>query len=161
MFVINFKINFKKMILICIICAALIASIVEFCFNDTTIFANANAEDFYYNISDDNFISTLKMIHENIDENIGRTIKVSGFVYTLADFNKDFFVCGRYMSSDETTQVAGYLCNYVGDLELNENEWVEIYGSIIKGDYNGEVPVIKVDRINKIIAPANTYVEEK
>ena len=42
-------------------------------------------------------MSTLKKIHENIDENIGKTIKVSGFIYTLPDFNEDFFVCGRYM----------------------------------------------------------------
>ena len=46
-------------------------------------------------------------------------------------------------------------------LELNENEWVEICGTIIKGDYNGEVPVIKIDKVIKIVAPANTYVEDK
>ena len=89
------------------------------------------------------------------------TIKVSGFVYTLPDFKEDFFVCGRYLETEDSTQVAGYLFNYNGDMELNENEWIEICGTIIKGDYNGSVPVIKVDQINKIVAPANTYVKEK
>lgn len=161
MFVINLKMDYKKILFVCIIFATLIATIVEFGFNDESILTNANVDEFYYNITDDNFVSTLKLIHENIDENIGRTIKVSGFVYTLPDFNNDFFVCGRYLETEDSTQVAGYLFNYNGDMELNENEWIEIYGTIIKGDYNGNVPVIKVDKINKIVAPANTYVKEK
>lgn len=161
MFVINLKMDYKKILFVCIICATIVAAVVEFSFNDTSILTNANVDEFYYNITEDNFVSTLKLIHENIDENIGRTIKVSGFVYTLPDFNNDFYVCGRYLETDDSTQVAGYLFNYNGDMVLNENEWIEIYGTIIKGDYNGNVPVIKVDKINKIVAPANTYVKEK
>ncbi|MBO5476489.1 MAG: hypothetical protein J6A15_01890 [Clostridia bacterium] len=161
MFVINLKMDYKKILFFCIICATIIASIIEFGFNDTSIFTNASIDDFYYNVTEDNFVSSLKLIHENIDENIGRTIKVSGFVYTLPDFKEDFFVCGRYLETEDSTQVAGYLFNYNGDMELNENEWIEICGTIIKGDYNGSVPVIKVDQINKIVAPANTYVKEK
>lgn len=161
MFVINLKMDYKKILFFCIICATLVAAIVEFSFNDESILTNANVDEFYYNINEENFVTTLKLIHENIDENIGRTIKVSGFVYTLPDFNNDFFVCGRYLETDKDTQVAGYLFNYTGELELNENEWIEIYGTIIKGEYNGNVPVIKVDKIEKIVAPANTYVKEK
>lgn len=161
MFVINIKMDYKKILLICIICATIIASIIEFGFNDKSIFTSNNIDNYDYNIDETTFVSTLKKIHENIDENIGKTIKVSGFIYTLPDFNEDFFVCGRYMVQDNETQVAGYLCNYNGDLELNENEWVEICGTIIKGDYNREVPVIKIDKVSKIVAPANTYVEDK
>lgn len=160
MFIINLKMDYKKILFVCILCATLIAAVVEFGFDDTSIFTNANVDEFYYNINEDNFVTTLKLIHDNIDENIGRSIKVSGFVYTLPDFNNDFYVCGRYLETDDSTQVAGYLFNYTGEMELNENEWIEIYGTIIKGDYNGTVPVIKVDKINKIIAPANTYVKE-
>ena len=52
------------------------------------------------------------------------------------------------------------MCNYDKSISLEENEWIEIEGSIIKGNYNGEIPVIKVDKITKIIAPANTYVSK-
>ena len=121
MFVINLKMDYKKILFFCIICATLVAAIVEFSFNDESILTNANVDEFYYNINEENFVTTLKLIHENIDENIGRTIKVSGFVYTLPDFNNDFFVCGRYLETDKDTQVAGYLFNYTGELELTEN----------------------------------------
>ena len=47
------------------------------------------------------------------------------------------------------------------NIELAENEWIEITGSIIKGDYNGEIPVIKINTITKIPAPANMYIEKK
>ena len=79
----------------------------------------------------------------------------------LRDFKKGFFVCGRYIDLDNETKVAGYLCNYVGDGTFEENEWIEVTGSIIKGDYNGETPVIKVNTITKIPAPANMYIKQK
>ncbi len=160
MFVINIKMNYKKTLFLCAILAIVIASIIEFGFNDNAIFTSNNIEKFDYDISDENFLSSLKKIHESVDENIGKSIKVSGFVYTLPDFKKDFFVCGRYLVQDNSTQVAGYLFNYNGSMQLQENEWIEITGTIIKGDYNGKVPVIKVDKIEKIIAPANTYIKE-
>ena len=160
MFVINIKMNYKKTLFLCAILAIVIASIIEFGFNDNAIFTSNNIEKFDYDISDEDFLSSLKKIHESVDENIGKSIKVSGFVYTLPDFKKDFFVCGRYLVQDNSTQVAGYLFNYNGSMQLQENEWIEITGTIIKGDYNGKVPVIKVDKIEKIIAPANTYIKE-
>lgn len=160
MFVINIKMNYKKTLFLCAILAIVIASIIEFGFNDNAIFTSNNIEKFDYDISDEDFLSSLKKIHESVDENIGKSIKVSGFVYTLPDFKKDFFVCGRYLVQNNSTQVAGYLFNYNGSMQLQENEWIEITGTIIKGDYNGKVPVIKVDKIEKIIAPANTYIKE-
>lgn len=160
MFVINVKMDYKKILFICIICATIIASIIEFGFNDGSIFTSNNIDNYDYDITEENFVSTLKKTHENLDENIGKTIKVSGFVYTLPDFNSDFFVCGRYIAQDDATKIAGYLCNYTSEMKLNENEWVEVTGTIIKGDYNGQVPVIKVDKVTKIVAPANMYVEE-
>lgn len=160
MFVVNIKLDYKKVLFFCIVCATIIASIIEFGFNNDSILTNNNIENYDYEITEKNFVSSLKKIYDSIDENIGKTIKVSGFIYTLPDFNENFFVCGRYLVQDNTSQVAGFLFNYDGEMDLKENEWVEICGSIIKGDYNGEVPVIKVNTIEKIIAPANTYVEE-
>ncbi len=160
MFVLNIKMDYKKILLFCILCAIIFSCIIEFGIKDKSIQTNSSADNINYNISDENFLSTLSKLHENIDENIGKSIKVSGFVYTLPDFNKDFFICGRYTVNDNETKVAGYMCNYTSELELVENEWIEIEGTIIKGNYNGDIPVIKVDKITKIIAPANTYVEK-
>lgn len=161
MFVLNIKMNYKKVLIICVICALIIASIVEFGVKDTFVLTSSSIDNFDYEITDDNFITNIEKIHNNIDENIGKTIKVSGFVYTMPDFKDGFFICGRYIEMDNETQVAGYLCNYIGETTLEENEWIEITGSIIKGDYNGEIPVIKINTITKIPAPANMYIEKK
>ena len=161
MFVLNIKMDYKKILLVCIICAAIIASIVEFGIKDTFILTSSSIDNFDYDITEENIITNIEKIHQNIDENIGKTIKVSGFVYTMPDFKKGFFVCGRYINLDNETKVAGYLCNYVGDGTFEENEWIEVTGSIIKGDYNGETPVIKVNTITKIPAPANMYIKQK
>lgn len=160
MFVLNIKMDYKKILLFCIACAIVLSCIIEFGIKDKYIQTNSTANNIDYNISDENFLSTLEKLHGNIDENIGKTVKVSGFVYKLADLNKDFFICGRYTVNENETKVAGYMCNYTSELELIENEWIEIEGTIIKGNYNGNIPVIKVDKVTKIIAPANTYVEK-
>ena len=55
-------------------------------------------------------------------------------------------------------RVVGFLCEYEKAKELLENEWIEITGTIIKGYYITDMPVIKVESIKKITAPANTYV---
>lgn len=161
MFILNVKLNYKKILIGCIICGAIIASIVEFGIKDNIVETNSNMNKFDYEITDKNFVDCIEKIHNNIDENVNKTIKLSGFVYTLADFKDEFFICGRYMTIDNDTQVAGYMCSYKGDIKLVENEWIEITGSIIKGEYNGEIPVIKVNTITKIPAPANMYVHKK
>lgn len=161
MFVINIKMNYKKILIICAVCALILASIIEFGVKDNFVLTSSKIDNFDYNITDENFISEVKKIHNNIDENIGKTIKVSGFVYTMPDFKDGFFICGRYIEMDNTTQVAGYLCSYTGEATIQENEWIEVTGNIIKGDYNGEIPVINVNTITKIPAPANMYVKEK
>lgn len=161
MFVLNIKMDYKKILLACIICALIIASIVEFGVKDSFVLTSSSIDNYDYDITDDTFIKNIEKIHNNIDENIGKTIKVSGFVYTMPDFKEGFFICGRYIEMNNETQVAGYLCNYVGETKVVENEWIEITGSIIKGDYNGEIPVIKINTITKIPAPANTYINNK
>ena len=160
MFVINVKMNYKKILLLCIIVATIIASIVEFGMNDNSIFTNSNIDNIDYQLNDENFVETLEKIHNSLDENIGKTVSVKGFVYILPDFNDNIFVCGRYLTTDSETQVAGFLCQKDEAASIVENEWVEVTGTIIKGEYNGDVPVIRINKINKIIAPANTYVEK-
>ena len=53
-----------------------------------------------------------------------------------------------------------YDCWYTLDrvLNLKDSEWVELTGVIIKGEYKELMPVLKIDSVKKITAPANTYV---
>ena len=68
------------------------------------------------------------------------------------------FICGRYIADGNETKIAGFVCMYEGQMTFEENEWIEITGTIIKGDYNGQIPVINVETVTKIPAPANMYI---
>lgn len=159
MFVVNFKLDFKKIFLVCILVAAIIATIIEFGNNNSKV-VNANLDNNYdFVLTEDNYTSILKQIHENIDENIGKTVKMSGFVFRMPDFKEKYFVCGRNTIINNEDTVAGFLCEYDDANKLIDNEWVEVTGVIIKGEYNGTMPIIKIGNLNKITAPANTFVD--
>ena len=62
------------------------------------------------------------------------------------------------ISSDFQTVVVGFLCNYNEASEFEDNAWVEIEGTITKGDYHGEIPVIEIYNIKRTESPSDEYV---
>ena len=155
MFVCNMKLNVKKIL---IFSAVVIVAIALF-FEITSMFKNNLSDSFDYILDENNFTETLKNVHDNIDENVGKKIKLSGFVFRLPDFRSNYFVCGRNMLLGDEEKVVGLLCTYNGDIELADGEWIEITGTIIKGYYTTDMPVIEIENINKITAPTNTFVK--
>lgn len=159
MFVVNFKLDLKKILLVCFILALLVVTIIEFGANSETSNVASKTGNYDYVFTEENFTKTLKEIHSNIDANIGKTVKISGFVFKMPDFKENYFVCGRNTISNNEDTIAGFLCEYKDSKKLIENEWIEITGVIIKGEYNETMPVIKIGNIKKITAPANTFVK--
>jgi len=160
MFVCNVKVNIKKIMIGLGIVAVAIAICLEL-----GIFSKGSKKiDIYeenkldYVITEANFTNMLKSIHENIDDNIGKTVKISGFVFTMPDFKDNYFVCGRNMILSGNEKIVGFLCNYENASELLESEWVEVTGVIEKGFYQTDMPIIKVETLNRITAPENTFV---
>lgn len=159
MFVVNFKLDFKKLFFACILIAAIIATIIEFGSGADSISTSKKEENYDFILTEENYTTLLKQIHENIDENLGKTIKMSGFVFKMPDFKDGYFVCGRNTVINNENNVAGFLCNHSDSSKFIDNEWIEITGVITKGDYNGVMPIIKVGNITKITAPSNTFVK--
>ncbi len=157
MFIVNFKLDLKKVVVISIFIAIIVATIVEFSSTPYTS-VNSSIEAYDYILNDENYTSILDEVHNNIDANIGKTIKLSGFVFRMPDFKENFIVCGRNTISNNEDKVAGFLCKYDESSKLLDNEWIEITGVITKGDYNGQMPVINIGSLEKITAPANTFV---
>lgn len=155
MFICNFKLDIKKIL---IISAVIIVSISLFIEINSMLKAN-NKESLDYTLDSENFTEILKTVHDNIDANIGKTIKLSGFVFRLPDFKSNYFVCGRNMILNGEEKVVGFLCTYNKNIELKDAEWVEITGTIDKGYYTTDMPIIEITSINKITAPANTFVK--
>ena len=108
-------------------------------------------------ISANNYTNVLKAVHEDIDSYVGKKINFSGYVYRLYDFDDNQFVLARDMiiSSNSQTVVVGFLCEY-GNINIFEDgTWIEITGEITKGNYHGDMPVIKITEINEIEKPSS------
>lgn len=112
------------------------------------------------NISPSNYTNVLKAITDNPDAYIGKKISFTGYVYRLSDFTENEFVLARDMviSSDYQAVVVGFLSEYPDAKNLKDGEWVEIVGTIGKGEYHGVIPIIKVTSLKQVSAPSDEYV---
>lgn len=163
MFVINFKLNFKKILTICLVISVLSAIFIEFIASGanlkTTTTMKKDESKYDYILTEQNYLKILKEVHENISTSINKTVKFSGFVFRMDDFKDKYFVCGRNTIVNSEDTVAGFLCESDDESKLLDNEWIEITGVIKEGTYNSTMPIIKVGSIKKIPAPPNTFVK--
>ena len=99
-------------------------------------------------------------MHDDIDTYVGQKINFSGYVYRLYDFSDKQFVLARNMvvSSNFQSVVVGFLCEADNAKDFKDGAWVTITGTITKGDYHGDIPVIKIDNIKLIQKPKDEVV---
>ena len=102
-------------------------------------------------LTTENYTNVLKTVHDNVDNYVGKTIELEGYIYKLPDFNEMQFVLARDMviNSSLQTLVVGFLCNYNKANEFSNNTWVELTGKIIKGKFYEEIPVIEITEIKQ------------
>ena len=62
------------------------------------------------------------------------------------------------ISSDLQTVVVGFLCEYETAKQYEDKCWVEVEGTIKKGNYHGEVAILEIEKMNKIEKPSEEYV---
>ena len=174
MFIYNFKFNGKLFTKILFVIIGLIVT-AYFLISAWKIYNNSfkvrdeQQNDNVINITADNYTNVLKAVHDDIDSYIGKKICFTGYVYRMYDFSDNEFVLARDMiiSSDNQTLVVGFLCDCKKTEDYENNTWVEVTGEITKGNYHGEMPVIKIKDIKQIekpdgnvcvYPPSNTYV---
>lgn len=107
-------------------------------------------------ISPKNYTNILKTVHENIDSYVGKKICFTGYVYRVLDLQDNQFVLARDMivNSNSQTVVVGFLCEYDEAKNFEDNTWVQVTGEIYKGDYHGDMPIIKVTDIKTVDKPS-------
>ena len=101
-------------------------------------------------IGDENFISDMDNIFVNLDNYVGKTMKVEGFVGGV--IGNEFKVLRLYdMTHDDHSHEVTVGINVVYDGEIPaEDTWVEVTGVITKEVIDGKSqPVIKVQRLEK------------
>lgn len=164
MFVFNVKVNgskiFKYFFIGVIILLIIILSVVMY-----RVFSGANNSsksnsctpiNGVSQISTKNYTNVLKTVHENIDSYIGKKICFTGYVYRVLDLQENQFVLARDMiiNSNSQTVVVGFLCEYDEARNFEDNTWVQITGEIYKGEYHGDMPIIKVTDIKTVDKPS-------
>jgi len=164
MFVCNLKLDhkllFKILFVLIFICVLAVSAISIYkVFNYQTINDTIPTPEIS-KITSDNYTNILKTVHDNLDEYIGQKINFTGFIYRVYDFQETQFVLARNMivSSDNQTVVVGFLCDYKKANEFQDNSWVNITGTITKGDYHGDIPIIEITNIDKCDKPTDEYV---
>ena len=166
MFVYNLKINgskvFKTFFIVVILLIICIMGIVLFrIFNGANKASTCMPNSYIYEISAKNYTNVLKTVHENIDNYVGMKIKFTGYVYRVSDLTENQFVLARDMivsSNSSQYLVVGFLCEYEKAKDYSDDTWVTITGEITKGDYHGDMPILKIIDISESEKPSEEYV---
>lgn len=168
MFIYNFKVDgsklFRALFTIMILLLILIVVIVVF-----KIFNGAASSDATSScmpqgninkIEAKNYTNILKAVHDNIDNYVGMKINFTGYVYRVYDLKDNQFILARDMivSSDFKSVIVGFLCEYDKVKDFEDGTWIEITGEITKGNYHGDMPIVKVTEIKKVDTPNEEYV---
>jgi putative membrane protein len=114
-------------------------------------------------VRDEQYIQTLSIVDENLDNYIGKEIQLTGFVYKDEGFAKDEIVVSRFTVTCcvADASVYGILARDVELGKLEPDTWVNISAIIDKTMFNGvEMPVMKNSVFKVVDPPENPYVEE-
>lgn len=169
MFILNFKVNgnliskilFFFMIIIILIIFSLGVYLIFFKNNNETITVSDTIKsDEIFEVTTDNYTDILKAVNEDIDSYVGCKLRFSGYIYRLIDFEENQFVLARDMiiSQDSQKLIVGFLCEYDNATDFEDYSWVSVTGEITKGDFNGEIPILKITSIEKCDEPSDLYV---
>ena len=166
MFVYNLKINGVKTFRIVIISIVIIAiiiltiSIYNFYYKSKFFLTDNLSSNSILNIESNNYTNILKQVYDDVDTYVGQSINFTGYVYKIKDFKDTEFVLARDMliNSDSQSVVVGFLCSYENAKKFKEGTWVNVTGTIIKGYYHDEIPVIDINKIEETNKPEEEYV---
>ena len=111
-------------------------------------------------LTPENYCNILKEVHEDLKTYIGQKITFTGYVYRVTDLKENQFILARDMiiNSKKQTVVVGFLCEYEKAKDLVNDSWIKIVGKIDKGNYYGEIPIIKIESVEEASIPNDPYV---
>ncbi|MBR3002134.1 MAG: hypothetical protein IKF38_00980 [Clostridia bacterium] len=166
MFIFNLKVNGSKIFKIFFTCITLLLIFILVYVTFKIFYGSKNSIDAcapkenIFNISANNYTNVLKAVHDDIDTYVGKKINFTGYVYRILDLKENQFVLARNMiiSSDFNYVIVGFLCesNEIG--KFKDGTWVNVTGEITKGDYHGDMPIIKVTEIKACGEPSDEFV---
>lgn len=142
------NIKFKTILKIFFILSFLISLLLALSMHSNTII-----------MTNENFTKILKECHDNPYKYEGKKIKTSGYIFRIKDFEDTQFVIARDMWINESdSHVVGFLCELSDSSSFKDNDWVSAEGILYTGNYFGPMPILKIEKINKIEKPESQFV---
>lgn len=91
-----------------------------------------------FEITPENYANILQAVTNDIDSYVECKVHFTGYVYRLIDFDETQFVLARDMIINENTSqslVVGFLCSSKTASNFKDGTWVQVTGTITKGNY--------------------------
>lgn len=166
MFIYNLKVNgtnlFRIAIILIIIIALLVLSlsVYHFYYKSKFMINDSLPANSIANIESNQYTNILQQVYEDIDTYVGQSINFTGYVYKLYDLKDSEFILARDMliNSDSQSVVVGFLCSYDNAKNFKEGTWVNVTGTIVKGYYHNEIPVIDINKMEQTEKPEEAFV---
>ena len=168
MFIFNCKINKKLLTKFMFIFSFIIISfilvftmyLIFIKMDDKMTVNDSIKKDDVFEITEKNYANILKASNDNIDSYIGLNVHLQGYVYRLINFSENQFVVARDMliSNDNQSLVIGFLSEYEKAKKFEDGTWVDVLGTIEKGDFSGPIAILKINSITQIEKPENPFV---
>jgi putative membrane protein len=133
-------------------------------YNENIISVDKDVDIVFY---DSNFVQYLNIIHANVAQYSGKTVKIKGFISKPKNIPQKYFIISRLMIAccAADASIGGFFCNAKPEVyeEVKENGWYEITAKIFSNQIsiNGsiyELPIFEVISYNTTGAPENPYV---
>ncbi|MGG7099045.1 TIGR03943 family putative permease subunit [Clostridium sardiniense] len=108
-------------------------------------------------LNSDNYSRLFQQLMQNPSSYKGEKIQTEGFIYKQKNFKNDEFVIAREVMTCciADIQIAGPMCQYDKTVDLKENDWFRIEGTI---DIKDNMPIIKVEKLTSVIKPKSEYI---
>lgn len=165
MFIFNLKLNNNKIFKIALLSMLIIVLVILFIILYNTFSSGFKVKDSIdknqvFEITSDNYTNILQAVNNDIDSYVGCKIHFTGYIYRLLDFSDEEFVLARNMiiSDDGQSLIVGFLCSSKDSINYTNGDWVDVTGEIVKGDYHGDIAIIKVSNMFEIEKPSNEFV---
>ncbi|MGX7350726.1 phosphate ABC transporter substrate-binding protein [Enterococcus canis] len=114
-------------------------------------------------ITDSNYLEVMELIYNYPSEFMGKKIRYTGFIYKAQQEARTDLFAFRFgiIHCVADSGVFGLLIQPPKSMDFNDNDWVQLEGTLAMNYYEPfkrQIPVVQVTNVTPVAAPANQYV---
>lgn len=144
------RINRMSIFLIPIICISIV-SFNDYYLNENNLVGKIDDSN-CVQVNTKDYMLLVESDFENLDEYLNRNIQLQGFISKDSNMSENEFYLSRFLMTCcvADMQKVNILCNYDGQFNFKEGDWVNLEATIFNKDSNLSLNVKNIYRIDKI-----------